>query len=559
MYTQYFGFTESPFSIAPDPRYLYMSERHREALAHLLYGVDAGGGFVLLTGEVGTGKTTVCRCLLEQMPEHIDLALILNPKLSPLELVAAVCDELHVSYDRENPTLKNMVDRLNQRLLTSLADGRGTVVIIDEAQQLSVESLEQLRLLTNLETNTKKLLQVILIGQPELQSLLTRQELRQLAQRVIARYHLLPLSVNEIAHYINHRLAVAGIRQSLFPPRVVRRLHQLTGGVPRLINTLCDRALLGAYAKGKRIVELPLIDTAAREVLGLSKRVAAEDAKRAQRLTPSAIAGWVAVLVIVAAMLFGMITYWPDVMARMGSEAPAQSPESDADEAPTSAQNPADEAGKPLAASSGVLESRLPARAWDPTGYRAFAAVYRRWNMSYDAATQGLPCAHAVNQGLRCYSQRGNWASLRKHDLPAVLKLMSPGKGAFYAALLSLSDTEAELSFGEDLLRLPPDELVSYWQGEYSILWQGPPPHNGDLTVGSRGTAVSWLRARLDALAGRPENPRQSDTFDAAMAKELKSFQAGQGLKATGIAGDDTLVLLSQAAPGAPRLMVKVK
>ncbi len=266
MYNDHFGLQDNPFSIAPDPRYLFMSERHREALAHLLYGIRHDGGFILLTGEVGTGKTTVCRCLLEQLPADTRVAYIINPRLSTLELLATICDEFGIDYPPGNTGHKLFIDRLNAFLLESHAAGRRNVLIIDEAQNLSADVLEQLRLLTNLETNRRKLLQIVLLGQPELRTHLSRPELRQLAQRVTARYHLEPLAEREVAEYVNHRLAVAGSRQPLFPNRLIRQIYRLSGGIPRRINILCDRALLGAYVQGRERVTLRLLNQAAREV-----------------------------------------------------------------------------------------------------------------------------------------------------------------------------------------------------------------------------------------------------------------------------------------------------
>ncbi len=236
MYNEYFGFKEAPFSIAPDPQFLYMSDRHREALAHLVYGLKTDGGFVLLTGEVGTGKTTVCRCLLGQVPEHSEIAFVLNPKLTVVELLATICDELGIAYPAGNRSNKVFIDAINAFLLDAHSQGRKTVLIIDEAQNLQVDVLEQIRLLTNLETHKQKLLQVIMLGQPELKQMLERSELRQLAQRITARYHLEPLSKNEIQAYVGHRLSVAGVEQQLFPETTTNKLYQLSGGVPRLIT-----------------------------------------------------------------------------------------------------------------------------------------------------------------------------------------------------------------------------------------------------------------------------------------------------------------------------------
>lgn len=265
MYTAYFGLRENPFSIAPDPRYLYMSARHREALAHLQYGVQSDGAFVLLTGEVGAGKTTLCRQLISQLPDDVDVAFVLNPNVTVIELLETICDELQLPY-LPAASNKQLVDLLNSRLLENHARGRKTVLIIDEAQNLGVDVLEQLRLLTNLETEQRKLLQIVLLGQPELRSLLARPVLRQMAQRITARYHLDSLDSGEVLSYIRHRLEVAGCTRQLFPESLERRLFKLTDGVPRLINLLCDRALLGAYTLERTQVDAQLLRQAAAEV-----------------------------------------------------------------------------------------------------------------------------------------------------------------------------------------------------------------------------------------------------------------------------------------------------
>ena len=268
MYLSYFQFTEWPFSTTPDPRFVYLSPRHEEAFAHLLYGVKEHGGFVQLTGEVGTGKTTICRYFLDRIPANVDVAMVLNPMLTPEELLATVCEELGAPPPAEAPTRKGYVDALYGHLLTAHQQGRRTVLIVDEAQNVSAESLEQLRLLTNLETEKQKLLQIVLIGQPELIALLRRKDLRQLAQRITARYHLLPFTEADTRAYVLHRLRVAGCAARLFSDPALRQVHRAARGIPRLINVVCDRALLGAYAQGHARVNVATVRRAAREALG---------------------------------------------------------------------------------------------------------------------------------------------------------------------------------------------------------------------------------------------------------------------------------------------------
>ncbi len=269
MYLSFFGLNEKPFAITPDPRYLYLSERHAEALAHLLYGINESGGFIQLTGEVGTGKTTVVRTLLSRVPHHADVAVILNPRVTPLEFLLTICEELGLDLaDADRDSVKQMVDALNRRLLAAHADGRRIIVIVDEAQNLTAEVLEQVRLLTNLETPTQKLLQIILIGQPELRELLDRTELRQLAQRITGRYHLEPLSREETQGYVRHRLRVAGAAEEIFAPSALAEVHRVSAGIPRVINVTCDRALLGAYTQETRKITAALVRRAAGEVYG---------------------------------------------------------------------------------------------------------------------------------------------------------------------------------------------------------------------------------------------------------------------------------------------------
>lgn len=268
MYTRYFGLIEKPFTISPNPRNLYMSELYSDALAHLLYGINRDDGcIVILTGDIGTGKTTICRSLLAQLPKNTDNATIVNPNLTTQELLHTICEEFRIPIHHAKPTFKTYIDLIYMYLLIAHAKGRNSTIVIDEAQNLSVDVLEQLRLLTNFETNTQKLLRIVLIGQPELGKLLETKEMTQLNQRVTSRFHLKPLKTQEVATYIQHRICLAGGgRAPLFTNNAIKHISKISQGIPRVINILCDRALIGAYAENADYVGLRIMKSAVREV-----------------------------------------------------------------------------------------------------------------------------------------------------------------------------------------------------------------------------------------------------------------------------------------------------
>ncbi|HEO69946.1 MAG TPA: AAA family ATPase, partial [Candidatus Hydrogenedentes bacterium] len=267
MYEHFFGLKERPFNLTPDPRFLYLSEKHKEAFAHLKYAIDNRTGFVMVTGEVGTGKTTICRSLLNQLDADTELAFVFNPMLSPKELLAAINADF--GLPSRGDTIKELIDELNAYLLERNALGKNCVLVIDEAQNLKPEVLEQVRLLSNLETETQKLLQIVLIGQPELIENLHLPELRQLNQRITARYHLMPLNFRETREYIAYRLRVAGGRGKVrFTRAAIGRIQRFSGGTPRMINAVCDRALLVAYARGTQRMSPRIVRQAAKEIRG---------------------------------------------------------------------------------------------------------------------------------------------------------------------------------------------------------------------------------------------------------------------------------------------------
>jgi general secretion pathway protein A len=566
MYTSFFGLSEKPFAITPDPRYLYLSERHAEALAHLLYGINESGGFIQLTGEVGTGKTTVVRTLLARVPQHVDVALILNPRLTPAEFLLTICEELGLALEEtERHSVKRMIDALNRRLLAAHAEGRRVIVIVDEAQNLSADTLEQVRLLTNLETPTQKLLQIILIGQPELRELLGRNDLRQLAQRITGRYHLKPLSRVETQGYVRHRLRVAGANGEIFTAAALREVHRLSGGIPRVINVSCDRALLGAYTQEARTVTAGLVRRAAGEVYG-------------RRFAPRWL-GWVAAAGVAAMALIGF-GIWQHLNAALrpmqtlttasagtaaagsapaGSEPAGSAPVATAPVATapagTAPKSAAAGAAATLAAQPASIDAVLAANAADTGDAAAFRRLLSLWGTAM--TDDHDPCGQAQRAGLACLEQRGSWAEVRKLNRPAILTL-TDGHGLRHRVVLAaLDDGFATLSLGEHDQRLPLDEVSRDWFGEFTIVWKPQTLRTRELSRGMRGAEVRWLRRSLAALGGTSSDPEHGDLYDEELAIAVQNFQREHRLNVDGIAGLQTQVVLDTALaePGSPLLL----
>ena len=586
MYVQYFGLKHEPFSIAPDPRYLFMSERHREALAHLLYGVKGGGGgFVLLTGEIGAGKTTVCRCLLEQIPKRCNVAYIFNPKLTALELLKTVCEEFHVPVEAHEPgtvfTAKDYLDPFNKFLIETHAVGLNNVLIIDEAQNLAADVLEQLRLLTNLETNERKLLQIVLIGQPELRLMLRRPELEQVAQRVIARYHLEALSEAETAMYLRHRLAIAGLTSAMpFSQRAMLEIHHAARGVPRRINLVADRALLGAYAESVPRVDKRIVEKAAVEVFGAERRAERLDALR----HPSP---WVLGLGGVASglALAGLAAlWWPRAeTAPARSAAAASTPASAASAANvTAAAMPASTvAAAPAARASAAAalagdgNGSAPATAAAPAASTAAALLFLsaaevvarnawrsegeawrelapQWGIALPAST-AEPCAVAPRAQWQCFRTTAATLPLvRQLDRPGFITLRDGSGRPAYALLLGLGPRAATLRIGRETLDVTLVSFAELWAGDFATYWRAPDGYAGILKVGARGPAVDGLAAQLASVRGDAA-PTVPVLYDNVMAVRVAAFQSTQGLAADGRAGPTTFMQLARVTGSAQR------
>jgi general secretion pathway protein A len=549
MYLDHFNLSERPFSITPNPRFLYMSQHHREALAHLLYGLGEGGGFVQLTGEVGTGKTSLCRCLMEQVPGNVDLAVVLNPKVTAIELIATVCDELGIEYQEQEASIKKLTDVLNQYLLEAHTKGRRTVLIIDEAQNLSADVLEQVRLLTNLETSTQKLLQIILIGQPELRTLLQREDMRQLAQRVTARYRLEPLTREETGAYIKHRLHVCGATRPIFNKSAVDRIYRLSGGIPRLINVLCDRALLGAYTEGKLQIDRRIVQQAANEVL------ADELQQSRTRFSPG-----LSIVVPVVLILSGVVLYFywqrpefDNLLDRATAQSSPEMPTSDipADEPPpqVSSAPPSIALPEPTTPSrpdtqSGSLETVL-LTANESGSLAAWTQLFAQWSVKLPAAVEPDYCIFANDLGLYCSAEKGSWGLLRQYNRPAIMELVASNGQSVPVVLQHLDDRVAELMIGNESFRLDIGEVDRYWFGDFTLLLRLPPNGHLLLTAGDRNPDVAWLRQLLEVAQQVKLPSDDPQYFDSALQRQVMDFQRGRGLTPDGVVGKQTLIQLN--------------
>ncbi len=588
MYRSFFGLQQEPFSIAPDPRFLYMSDKHREALNLLGYGLTRGASFVLLTGEIGAGKTTVWRRFLEELPSNYDVASVVNPKLDTNALLARVFEDLHVEAPAGAGHV-DLIDALHGHLLLAHARGRRTLIVIDEAQALSNEVLEQLRLLTNLDSSGTKL-QVMLIGQPELRQMLQQPQLEPLAQRVIARYHLPALSDSETAGYIAHRLAVAGLRGPMpFDGESLGLIHRLCRGVPRRINVICDRALANAQAAGSRRVDRHAVERAVAQVYG----IAGPEPARAPAPAParSMVNVWAAAGVAALALVVGVVlaprlatTTLPDAAASLAGflglspasttpagAVPGGAPGRAADvaaypppvaaaalpapglAAPAAAAEPLTARGAtPALAAPGTLASTSAARASAGTGLdavftpaavdetSAWRALATLWGVSLGP---GDPCSVAPAQGLHCFRSRGGLAEIRQLDRPGIVRLVDARGRAAHALLAAFGDGQATLAAAGIETTVPLTDLARVWRGDFATFWRTPPGYREGEVASSTGAGSAWLAQRLaevdhqSALAGGGD----------ALRARIAAFQLQHGLTPDGLAGPLTLMALGRA------------
>ncbi len=526
MYRDFFGINENPFSNSPDPKYIFMSQRHSEALAHLMWGVQGDNGFVMLTGEVGTGKTTLCRYLAEQLDDHVKLALCLNPKISDVDLLTTICEELGIDITDVVHTVKDLTSVLNTFLLDLYANGGRAVLMIDEAQNLSFELLEQVRLLTNLETTHNKLLQVILVGQTELKDHIDQFSLRQLSQRISARYHLDPLNATETDQYIAHRIAIAGLPQALFSASALNIIYKNSRGIPRLINSICDRCLLGAYVAGKKVVSKRLATNATDEVLGTK-------APSLNKLTPiTVMAATVLTIWIIAYGLFGLLNL--PLPFGLNTTHNAGSP------------------SEPGPAISGRIDeyteqtTRLLA-ALEPadTVEAAFLRMIALWKTKKGFQGETVSCQDTANVGLACLNWEGSWDEVRQLNRPFIIELVTPQGDAHSVLVRTLQDGSATLELSARLVQIPEHMLRALRPGNFLLLWQPPPFYNRTLRPNMTGNDVAWVRKRLNkASLGLPVAVSNPEYYDDSLLKEVNSFNRRHNRPDDGLIDPATLILM---------------
>ena len=557
MYHQYFGLKEPAFSIAVNPKYLYMSRQHKEALAHLIYGVQSGG-FVMLSGEVGTGKTTIIRCLLDQLPKRTEIAIILNPMSNVDEMLQTICEELGVKvWEDGTPTTKSYTDALNGYLLENHSKQKNTVLLIDEAQLLSAEVLEQIRLLTNLETASQKLLQIVLVGQPELNKLLSQPDLRQLSQRITARFHLKPLSEQETELYIRHRLRVAGKKDNrvLFPRPIIQKIHNFSNGVPRLINILCERLLIGAYGHNKDQVDNEIYQIAYKEVEGNRKIIRTPRINLPQNKTLWLISGFGALTLALSGIIIWLVIdrnnhrneLISGTISRQDDTALIESTSNTPTQNIEKTQNDSTQAPEEInsASSQKIVDENNTDYQIDLENH-ALKVLFTHHDV--DSKLESHPCWQSNKHGYSCQrTEMKTWDELRELNRPVILGLINEDKRKVFAVLIGVSDNMAKLLTNEnEKVVMPLRRLSKLWNDDVLFIWKKPEEFTKAIAIGSSSSAVTWV-AKQFALLDQQTIPLAKKTFTKPLQERVKIFQSQYNLKSDGIIGERTIMKLNEA------------
>lgn len=565
MYNNYFGFSEAPFSISPDPRFLYMSERHRDALAHLIYGAGENGGFVLLTGEVGTGKTTLIRALLAQKIENVDAALCLHSGLTVIDFIASILDELHIDYPSDTNSLKQLIDALNGYLLNAHAKGRQTIVIIDEAQNLSREVLEQVRLLTNLETDRQKLLRIVLVGQEELLDIIERDDLRQLSQRITARYHLSALNEQETKEYIQHRLHIVKGSPAIISPGAAKKVYQMTKGVPRLINVLCDRALLTAYNQDEHTVSATHVRQAATETLPMLSR--RHHTKRINNNLKWGIGGAALLLTLgwgsyaispqISQLIQAINTPKATITDKKSINKSADVPRETSNNSSlvtakqTKSNNGSINTGKDIK----VVEKpqtpppvpKLSKRDIQQGAGSEFAGMMnlaKQWKLNTDMPANKTLCGFVETQSMLCTEIKANIPLLKRLNRPVLLEILQSNGRRAWLPIVGFGNSHLDCIINGNKKQCPLGEIVQIWSGRTKLLLNKPNV-NVRIRPNFYGEQVQWLRQRIAIYEGKDYTAiNASLRYDKALVERVKKFQMNYNLVSDGVVGNKTLLYL---------------
>lgn len=528
MYSEFYGLQENPFSISPNPKYFYLSERHNQAFTHLSYGLKSGGAFVLLTGEVGTGKTTVSRRLLNILPEETNLAIIYHPTDEPKDLYACICDEFKISYEKE-ASLKDLFDLLKEYFFSHVDEKSTSVIVIDEAQMLSEDSLEQLRLLTNLECDNRKLVQIVLIGQPELQETLTKPSLRQLSQRITARYHINPLDKEDVEAYIRFRLQVAGRIQPLFNNGAIKLIVKHSNGVPRLINLIADRAIAEAEEIKSRLIGEQEVKKAVQFLMPKHTKQLSDNFSKVDGNLPN-IYIWIIIFLIMAisvccgiysSMIVGPIIK-PEIENTIVKEVEEIIDNQDELDAYKSTKN----------------KFKLSVRKAS-SKIESLDQLYRIWGIDSD----GEGCKGAATVKLECYEFLGDFDELVKLNHPAVIRLFDDKLFEFYATLVTVNEQNSTLFIGGDFYEIDTDYLKQLWDNSAVVLWKRLPSGNTKLSNSPSKIDIDYIELSLRRALKQKNMPDLSKPNN--MKQKIKEFQQSQGLVDDGLIGAKTLLLLN--------------
>ncbi len=518
MYKDYYQLTESPFSIVPSARFLFLSHRHREALTQLQSGLSNGGGFALLTGEVGTGKTTVSRALLAGLSDNVQAGLILNPTFTRHELLASICDEFSIEYQPQS-SIKLLSDAIYLFLLNNHTKGIQTLLVIDEAQHLTPDVLEHLRLLTNLETESQKLLKVLLIGQPELQHHLQQDNLRQLAQRITARYHLLPLTGDDVSRYITFRLQIAGCHLPLFSASAVKYISTHTKGVPRLINLVCDESLQLGYRENSRTISKAQVKIACQKVMHWQGDKVSQPSRK-----PLLKGVGLSLISLALAIISYRLFVIPDRDAMIETtEIPVAVIET-----------------VPIEAASRLTDAEITAlveQAGDPS--LSMKELYRAWGYEIDVGS--AECSRGMEVNLYCYQGSNTLKELSRLNRPAVVNLTFMQQ-RFFAVLFAIESDSVELLMANQRVQVPIEWFEAHWSGEFTLLWHSPIGSDKVLKFGQQGMRVTQFDVLLSSVLGLKSI--NSNHFEQQLQKRVEMFQQQQGLQSDGVIGLKTLFAL---------------